>query len=162
LLIDPCSSNPGVTLHWVVRNNYSASVTFVWWMLGGTASGGPIVAPANSTIDFDTPVDGPLPNNMAIMWVDPLNGQVKTVSMLNTGQACNGLQSSPTPTPTVTPQFLIPVTGAQLSSTLKNNMFLNLGMGLFGFSLIVLGLRYQWKEERDRKTIINRSKEFLS
>jgi hypothetical protein len=140
VLQDPCTNNPGVSLNWVVNSTNSYDVSIIWWVVGGTASGGPIAIPANSSVSFDTPVDGPLPNTVAIMWIDPVDGSTKTVTADNTGEACAGEQPSPTPTASSTPEVLIPVTGFELPAILRDSMFLNLGIGVFGFALILLGM----------------------
>ncbi len=95
--------------------------------------------PANGTITFETPVDGALPNTVAIMWVDPTDGTSKSLTTNNNGQLC-GEAPTPTPTPTVTPGVLIPVTGIELPAIFRESMFLNLGIGIFGFALILLGI----------------------
>jgi hypothetical protein len=123
-----------------VRNNNAYSVNIVWWVLGGTATSGPLVVPANSTISFDSPIDGPLPNTLAIMWIDPADGQTKSISAANFGRPCTGQDSSPTPTATSTPGALIPVTGANLPTLLRDNMVLNMGLGVIGFVMILFGI----------------------
>ena len=133
ILLDPCTNNPGVTLSWQVRNPNAYALTFVWWVVGGTENGGPLVVPANRTISFDTPIDGPLPNTLTITWTDPADGRVKSISAGNFGRPC-------TPTVTSTPGVLIPVTGANLPTLFRDSMFLNLGLGLVGFALILLGI----------------------
>lgn len=148
-LLDPCTNNPGVTLNWQVGNANAYAVNIVWWVVGGSASGGPLVVPANSAINFDTPIDGPLPNTLAIMWVDPVDGTTKTITHDNFGVACTGEQPSPTPTPTSTPEVLIPVTGIELPAIFRDSMFLNLGIGIFGFALILLGIGIKMDRSRD-------------
>jgi hypothetical protein len=106
------------------------------------------VVPANSTVTFETPVDGPLPNTVAIMWVDPVTGATKSLSTNNNGQACGEI-SSPTPTATNTPGVLIPVTGIELPAIFRDSMFLNLGIGVFGFALILLGIGIKMDHDRD-------------
>lgn len=129
-----------IILRWQVSNANASPISFVWWVVGGSASGGPILVPANGTISFETPADGPLPNTVAIMWVDPTDGSTKSLSTNNNGQACAGEQPTITPTPTVTPGVLIPVTGIELPAIFRDSMFLNLGIGIFGFALILLGI----------------------
>jgi hypothetical protein len=136
-----------VSLAWQIRNSNGYSVNVVWWVVGGTASGGPLVVPANTTINFETPLDGPLPNTVALMWIDPADGSVKTVSTPNTGVACPDVTAI-TPTPSPTSGVLIPVTGIDLPDLLRNSMLLNLGIGVFGFALILLGIGI--KVDRDR------------
>jgi hypothetical protein len=104
--------------------------------------------PANGTFNFDTLIDGPLPNTMAIMWIDPADGSAKSISHANSGVACSGEQPTATPTATVTPGVLIPVTGIDLPAIFRDSMFLNLGLGVFGFALILLGIGI--KLDRDR------------
>lgn len=108
--------------------------------MGGTENGGPLVVPANRTTSFDTPIDGPLPNTLTIMWTDPADGRVKSISGGNFGRPCTGQNSSPTPTVASTPGVLIPVTGANLPTLFRESMFLNLALGLVGFALILLGI----------------------
>ncbi len=137
-----------MTLAWQIRNSNSYSVNVVWWVVGRTASGGPLVVPGNTTINFETPVDGPLPNTVAIMWIDPADGAAKTLSTLNTGVACAEASSTSTPTPSPTSGVLIPVTGIDLPGLFRDSMFLNLGIGIFGFALVLLGIGI--KVDRDR------------
>lgn len=117
-------------------------------MVGRTASGGPVVVPANSSVNFDTPIDGPLPNTMAIMWIDPADGKAKTITGDNTGQACAEVPS-PTPTSTSTPEVLIPVTGVELPAIFRDNMFLNLGIGVVGFAIMLLGIGVKLDRNQD-------------
>lgn len=147
-LLDQCTNNPGVTLNWQVGNANAYAVNIVWWVVGGSASGGPLVVPANSAINFDQPIDGPLPNTLAIMWIDPVDGTTKTITGTNSGVAC-GEQPSPTPTPTSTPEVLIPVTGIELPAIFRDSMFLNLGLGVFGFALILLGIGIKMDRSHD-------------
>ncbi len=107
-----------------------------------------MVVPANGTVDFFTPIDGALPNTMAIMWVDPVDGTNKTLTADNLGEACGGELPSATPTASATPGVLIPVTGIELPAIFRDSMFLNLGIGIFGFALILLGIGI--KMDRDR------------
>jgi len=131
----------------VNSNAYAVNIT--WWILGGSASGGPLVVPANGYINFDTPIDGPLPNSMAILWVDPADGRAKSITGNNLGLLCNG-QPGPTPTPTSTPSALIPVTGGNLPTLFRDSMFLNLALGILGFLLILLGLGIK-RKRRDQE-----------
>jgi hypothetical protein len=121
----------------------------VWWVVGGSATGGPVLVPANSTVTFTTPVDGALPNTVSIMWVDPNDGSNKSLTTNNDGTLCSGEAPTPTPTPSPTPGVLIPITGIELPAIFRDNMFLNLGIGVFGFALILLGIGM--KLDRDRK-----------
>ncbi|MGH2582143.1 MAG: hypothetical protein ACRDFQ_04525 [Anaerolineales bacterium] len=145
-LVDPCTNNPGVSLNWRVVNSNSLNVSVLWWVVGGTASGGPIVVPANTTVSFDTPIDGPLPNRVAIMWVDPFDGVTRSISALNAGEACSGAGGSPTPTATL--GALIPVTGGVLTGFLGQSMLLNLVIGIFGGTLIFAGIVIKLDRER--------------
>lgn len=142
-----CGNDPN-TLNWQVSNANSVGLTFVWWVVGGSASGGPVAVPANGTVNFSTPVDGALPNTVAIMWIDPNDGSAKSLSTNNNGQLCSGDPATPTPTPTPTSGVLIPVTGIDLPAIFRDSMFLNLGLGVFGFALILLGIGI--KLDRDR------------
>lgn len=148
-LIDPCTNKPGVALNWLVTSSNAYDVSIVWWVVGGTTSGGPLVVPANSTINFETPIDGPLPNTLAILWVDPADGSTKTITADNSGVACTEVQPSATPTATSTPEVLIPVTGIELPAIFRDNMFLNLGIGVFGFALIMLGIGIKLDRSRN-------------
>jgi hypothetical protein len=148
-LVGQCTNDPN-TLRWQVSNANGVSITFVWWVVGGSASGGPVAVGANSTVAFDTPIDGALPNTVAVMWVDPSNGSSKTLSAANDGTLCGGQAPTPTPTPSPTPGVLIPVTGIELPAIFRDNMFLNLGIGVFGFALILLGIGM--KLDRDRRS----------
>ena len=150
-LVDPCTNNPGVTLAWQLRNSNDFSVTVVWWVVGGTASG-ELVVPANTTINFETPVDGPLPNTVAIIWVDPLDGSTKSLSTSNAGAAC-GQAPTATPSPSPTLGVLIPVTGIDLPAALQVSMLLNLGIGILGFALLLLGIGI--KLDRDRQDLVD-------
>jgi hypothetical protein len=85
------------------------------------------------------------------MWIDPVDGSAKTVTADNTGEACTGEQPSPTPTATVTPEVLIPVTGFDLPAILRDSMFLNLGIGIFGFALILLGVGMKMDRNRSEE-----------
>ena len=82
------------------------------------------------------------------MWIDPADGTAKTVSNDNTGAACGETTQIPTPTPSPTSGVLIPVTGIDLPSLFRESMFLNLGIGIFGFTLVLLGIGI--KVDRDR------------
>ncbi|MEX1247158.1 MAG: hypothetical protein WEA61_01645 [Anaerolineales bacterium] len=141
-----CTNDPN-TLSWQVSNANSAPISFVWWVVGGSASGGPLAVPANGTITFTTPMDGPLPSTVAIMWIDTTDGSAKSLSTSNAGVLC-GQAPTATPTPTATSGVLIPVTGIDLPAIFRDSMFLNLGIGVFGFALILLGIGI--KLDRDR------------
>jgi hypothetical protein len=145
--VGQCATDPN-TLNWQVSNANGVSLTFVWWVVGGSGSGGPVAVGANATVTFASPVEGALPNTVAIMWVDPNNGSSKTLSATNAGTLCDGVASTPDPTATPTPGVLIPVTGIELPAIFRDNMFLNLGIGVFGFALILLGIGM--KLDRDR------------
>jgi hypothetical protein len=135
-----CTNDPNV-LSWQASNANSSDLTFVWWVVGGSASGGPVSVPANGTASFTTPVDGPLPNTVAIMWIDPIDGSARSLSNNNIGEDCDpDAPATPTPTPSPTPGVLIPVTGIDLPAIFRDSMFLNLGIGIFGFALILLGV----------------------
>jgi hypothetical protein len=138
-LLDPCTDKPGVALNWQVTSSNAYDVSITWWVVGGKASGGPLVVRANSSISFETPIDGALPNTLAIMWVDPADSQTKIITAPNTGVACTDILSA-TPSATSTPEALIPVTGIELPTIFRESMLLNLGIGVFGFALILLGV----------------------
>lgn len=144
-----CAEDPN-TLRWQVSNANSADITFVWWVVGGSGSGGPVAVPANGTTVFGTTVEGPLPNTVAIMWIDPTDGTAKSLSTSNIGTLC-GEAPAPTPTPSPTSGVLIPVTGIDLPALFRDSMFLNLGLGVFGFALILLGIGI--KMDRDRQDL---------
>lgn len=74
------------------------------------------------------------------MWFDPGDGSFKTITETNPDDACDGGTEGPTPTPTPTPDVLIPVTGIELPAIFRDSMFLNMGIGIFGFALIMLGI----------------------
>jgi hypothetical protein len=83
------------------------------------------------------------------MWNDPVDGSTKTITGDNTGEACGGEQPTATPTPTSTPEVLIPVTGIELPAIFRDSMFLNLGIGIFGFALILLGIGIKMDHSHD-------------
>jgi len=151
-IVNPNEASGG-DLRWEVSNANASSINFVWWVVGGSASGGPITVPGNSTIAFGTPVDGALPNTVSIMWIDPADGQSKTLTNNNSGTLCNGELPTPTVTPSPTPGVLIPITGIELPAIFRDNMFLNLGIGVFGFALILLGIGM--KLDRDRQNRVS-------
>ena len=146
-LLTLCSDQQGV-LRWQVNNVNNFDISFVWWVVGGSATGGSTNVPAGSSVIFETPVDGPLPNTVAIMWYDPSDDTFKTVSGSNPGDPCDG-QVTPTPTATPVPGVLIPVTGIELPEIFRNSMFVNMGIGIFGFALILLGLGIRLDRDRD-------------
>ena len=138
---------------WQVNNSNAFDISFVWWVVGGSATGGPIVVPASTSLTFETPVEGSLPNQIAIMWFDPSDGSFKTVTGSNDGTLCDGgTPESPTSTPSATPDVLIPVTGIDISSIFRDNMFLNMGIGVFGFALIMLGIGIKLDRGRSGNT----------
>lgn len=147
-----CSDDPN-TFTWSVSNANTAAITLTWWVVGGTATGGPVTVPANGTVTFTTPADTTLLDGakvsrpalqsgnitVAIMWIDPVDGSVKSLSAASIGP-CTDNPATPTPTPSPTPGVLIPVTGIDLPAIFRDSMFLNLGIGIFGFALILLGV----------------------
>ncbi len=145
-----CSETPD-TLRWTVGNANSVDISFVWWVVGGSGSGGPVGVPANGTVNFTTSVEGSLPNTVAIMWINPGDGTAKSLSTNNDGTLCGGEAPTPTPTATPTSGVLIPVTGIDLPAIFRDSMFLNLGIGIFGFALIMLGIGI--KVDRDRMSL---------
>ena len=124
-------------MRWQVNNNNAFDISFVWWVVGGSATGGPIAVPANTSILLETPSNSP--TEVAIMWFDPSDGSFKTVTGLNPDEPCDETQE-PTPTPSPTPDVLIPVTGIDLPAIFRESVFLNMGIGIFGFALILLGI----------------------
>lgn len=137
------------TLRWRVNNVNNFNISFIWWVVGGSATGGPISVSAGTSLVFETPVEGSLPNQVAIMWFDQSAGSFKTVSGSHQGQACDGEFPTPTPTATVPPGVLIPVTGLELPSIFRENMLLNMGLGIFGFSIILLGIGIKLDRDED-------------
>ncbi|MDA1329791.1 MAG: hypothetical protein O3B43_01820 [Chloroflexi bacterium] len=149
-LVTLCSNQTGV-LRWQVNNVNGFDISFVWWVVGGSATGGPISVPAASITGFQTPVDGALPNNVAIMWYDPGDSTFKTVSGSNAGVSCDEAGPTPTPTATPVPGVLIPVTGIELPEIFRESMFLNMGIGIFGFALILLGIGIRLDRDKDEE-----------
>ena len=143
-----CSTDEGF-VNWEVTNNNAFDISFVWWVVGGSATGGPITVPANSTVSLQTPSSSP--TQVAIMWFDPSDGSFKTITETNPDEPCDGSGGDPTPTPSPTPDVLIPVTGIDLPDLFRNSMFLNMGIGIFGFALIMLGIGIKLDRDNSRQ-----------
>jgi hypothetical protein len=136
-LLPLCTDVQG-TINWQVNNSNAFDISFVWWVVGGSATGGPVSVTASSSISLQTPSNSP--TTVAIMWFDPSDGSFKTITETNPDDACDGSGPTATPTPTPPPDVLIPVTGVDLPSLFRDSMFLNMGIGIFGFALILLGI----------------------
>ena len=133
-------SEDSVLLNWQVANNNLYDISFTWWVVGGTVSGGPIPVSASSAVTFMSPAVDPLPNELAIMWLDPTDNSFKSLSNTNQGEPCGDSDSTTTSSISQTPGVLVPVTGIKLPDIFKDSMFTNLGIGIFGFALILLGI----------------------
>jgi hypothetical protein len=143
-----CSNTAG-QLSWQVNNNSNFNISFTWFVVGGTTTGGPFTVNANSSTTFTSAVAGSLPNQVAILWADPANGTIRSSSASNPGDPCSGGQATPTPTATPEPGVLIPVTGFEFPKVLRESMVLNMGIGAFGFTLILLGVGISWDRKED-------------
>lgn len=151
LLSTQCIEVEGV-ITWTVQNPNTFDISFIWWIVGGSSTGGPVAVPAGATVSFDSPQEG-VPTQLAIMWYDPVDGAFKTVTGSNSGEFCSDEQPTPTPTATPEPGVLIPITGIELPSIFRESIFLNLGIGVFGFALILLGIgiKLDRDEEEDEE-----------
>jgi hypothetical protein len=150
LLSTLCVEQDGV-LRWTLQNPNSFAITFSWWVPGGvTTSASNLTVAANDTLVFTTPVEG-APTPLALMWVDPLTNTFQTILNANPGVPCGEGLPTPTPVATTPPDVLIPITGIELPSIFRESIFLNLGIGVFGFALILrgIGIKMDRKDEDD-------------
>lgn len=122
-----CAMGPG-SLRWQVQNPKPYDIEFVWWLPGGQASSGSMAVSAGTAVIFESPQEGEFSSQIGALWFDPADNSYKLLTAGSEGILCEEELA------------LVPVTGGEPTADLRQNILQNVGLGLLGIAVLLMGI----------------------